>query len=264
MNNPLARLARVWRLRLTMWRWRWQAPGGLRFGPVAATIAAICVGVFLVQQVTARAQFAPGFNFGTLLTYIFGLHWPLFSEGFFWQPVTYNFLHGSWLHLALNLFSLLFFGSAVEQLVGRGRFWTLFLASGIVGGLGWMLFDWLEPLLWARVQHWPGPLWARLAQRWAEHQSVGRFGVCVGASAGVFGLIGAFAALCPRRELIMLLFFIPVRMRARQVALLLMCVTLAELIGGRGQVAYAAHLFGGFAGYLLAHRWLRRAERHGA
>ncbi len=217
-------------------------------------MAAICVGVFLVQQVTERAQFAPGVSFGMLLTYVFGLHWPLFSDGFFWQPLTYNFLHGSWLHLALNLFSLLFFGSAVEELVGRRRFWTLFLASGIVGGLGWMLFDWLEPLLWAQVRNWPG-------QRWAEHQSVGRFGVCVGASAGVFGLIGAFAALCPRRELIMLLLFIPVRMRARQVALLLMGITVAELIGGRGQVAYAAHLFGGFAGYLLAHRWLLRAAR---
>ncbi|MDD5705875.1 MAG: rhomboid family intramembrane serine protease [Kiritimatiellae bacterium] len=248
------------RLRQFLWRIAGRVPLPA-FGPAALTIASICVGIFAVQEVSARVQFAPGYGFDTCLTYIFGLHWPLLAKGFVWQPVTYSFLHGSWVHLALNMFSLLCFGSAVEQLVGRGRFWRLFLVSGAIGGLGWMLFDWVEPMLWAHVQTWPGAIWSRLAQRWAEHQAIGRYGICVGASAGVFGLIGAFAALCPRRELLILLLFVPLRMRARQVALLLMCITVGELIAGRGQVAYAAHLFGGLGGYLLARRWLRGALR---
>ncbi len=239
------------------WRRGWWRPA-LRFEPAALTIAAICTAVFVVQRVAAGVNFAPGHSFGTLLTCLFGLHWPLLAAGFFWQPVTYIFLHGSWLHLGLNLFSLLFFGSSVEMLVGRRRFWTLFLLSGIVGGLGWMLCDWLEPRFWSRLHALPAGFLHDLAQRWFERQQgVSPFGICIGASAGVFGLIGAFAALCPRRELIMLVFFVPVRMKARQVALLLMCVTLGEAIAGRGQVAYAAHLCGGIGGFLLARRWRR-------
>jgi len=81
----------------------------------------------------------------------------------------------------------------------------------------------------------------------------------VGASASVFGLIGAYAALAPRRELLLLVFFvIPLRMQARTLALLLMLVTVVQLVAGWGQIAYAAHLIGGGAGYLLARRWRRR------
>ncbi|NLO69339.1 MAG: rhomboid family intramembrane serine protease, partial [Bacteroidales bacterium] len=42
---------------------------------------------------------------------------------------------------------------------------------------------------------------------------------------------------------------------ARTLALLLMAITLVQLVVGWGQVAYAAHLVGGLAGYLLARRW---------
>ena len=226
------------------------------FSPAVVTIAAICTAVFLIQSVANHLIFPPGHRLGNLLNYVFGLHWPLLRSGCFWQPVTYNFLHGSWWHLALNMLTLLFFGSAVEMLVGTRRFWTLYLVAGIVGGIGWMIFNGLEPAFWLAVQRLPGPIWIGLAQRWAEQQPIGPFGVCIGASAAVFGLIGAFATLCPDRELLLLvLFVIPVRMRAKRLAVLLMLVTVAQLVIGWGQVAYAAHLAGGLAGFLLARRW---------
>ncbi len=256
--NPFARCRdRVVRLSSAVTQGRLRL--AWRFGSAPVTIALVCLAVFVVQQVTDRVPLAEPYRFGTALTHIFGLSWPLFSAGFFWQPVSYIFLHGSWLHLGLNMLSLLLFGGSVEALVGRGRFWRLFLISGVVGGLGWMAFEWFEPLLWARVQSLPGDFWREVARRWAGPHPSWRSGVCIGASAGVFGLIGAFAALCPRRELIVLLFFvIPIRMRARQVALLLMFVTLGELIAGHGQVAYTAHLCGGLAGYL----WARIPSRY--
>lgn len=226
------------------------------FNPVVTTIVMICLAVYSVQIVADGLEFPPEYSFGNLLAYTFGLHWPLLSAGCFWQPVTYMFMHGSWLHLFLNILSLLFVGSAVADLIGARRFWSLYLLSGVIGGLGWMLFNWLEPAFWLRVQHLPGSIWMPLAQRWAESQPVGAFGVCIGASAAVFGVIGAFAALCPKRELIVLLFFlIPMRLKARNLALLLMILTVVQLIVGVGQVAYAAHLTGGIAGYLLGRRW---------
>lgn len=242
-----------------IWRRRWsERPLWLHFSPAVLVIASICLAVYCVQWVTMGLEFPDGYRFGSLLNFVFGLHWPLLREGCFWQPVTYGFLHGSWLHLALNLATLLFFGSAVEHLTGTRRFWTLYLASGMIGGLGWMVFNWLEPGFWLAVQRLPGSIWVPLAQRWAEQQPIGEFGVCVGASASVFGLIGAYAALAPRRELLLLVFFvIPLRMQARTLALLLMLATVAQLVAGWGQIAYAAHLVGGLAGYLLARRWRR-------
>lgn len=236
--------------------WEFRRPVLPRFSPAATQIAWICLAVFVIQFITLHIQLPPGYRFGNLLTLVFGLHWPLLRAGCFWQPVTYNFLHGSWVHIFLNLFSLLFFGSAVERLIGTRRFWLLYLASGVIGGLGWMLFNWLEPHFWIALSQLPGEHWGVLAQRWAESQPIGAFGVCVGASAAVFGLIGAFAALCPDQKLFLLLFLvIPLKLRARTLALLLMVITLVQLVVGLGQVAYAAHLFGGLAGYLLARRW---------
>ena len=236
--------------------WEFRRPAAPRFSHAVTRIAWICVAVFLVQSVAQHLEFPPGYRFGNLLAPVFGLHWPLLRAGCLWQPVTYNFLHGSLAHLFLNMFSLLFFGSAVERLIGTRRFWLLYLLSGILGGLGWMLFNWLEPRFWLALGRLPGGFWAPLVQRWAESQPVGAFGVCVGASAAVFGLIGAFAALCPGQKLFLLLFFvIPLRLKARTLALLLMAITLVQLVVGWGQVAYAAHLAGGLAGYLLARRW---------
>ena len=130
-----------------------------RFSPAATQIAWICLAVFVIQFITLHIQLPPGYRFGNLLTLVFGLHWPLLRAGCFWQPVTYNFLHGSWVHIFLNLFSLLFFGSAVERLIGTRRFWLLYLASGVIGGLGWMLFNWLEPHFWIALSQLPGEHW---------------------------------------------------------------------------------------------------------
>ena len=74
----------------------------------------------------------------------------------------------------------------------------------------------------------------------------------VGASAGAFGLVAAFAALFPERELTMLLFFvIPVTMRAKTLligsaALALAGIAWPSFFGWilGGNVANAAHLGG--------------------
>src|SRR5688572_27973436 len=52
-----------------------------------------------------------------------------------WQLLTYQFLHGSPLHLILNLLGLYFSGRAVEEALGRQKFLVIFLGTGFVGGL---------------------------------------------------------------------------------------------------------------------------------
>ena len=48
--------------------------------------------------------------------------------------VTYQFLHGGWVHLGVNMLSLAAFGAPVERLLGVRRFVLFYLSAGIVAG----------------------------------------------------------------------------------------------------------------------------------
>lgn len=51
-----------------------------------------------------------------------------------WRVLTYQFLHGSLLHLAVNMFSLYMLGPWLEAAWGSKRYLALYLISGVVGG----------------------------------------------------------------------------------------------------------------------------------
>src|SRR5512139_2291026 len=53
----------------------------------------------------------------------------------FTPMVTSMFLHGGWLHLLGNMWTLWIFGDNVEDRLGRGRYIALYLASGISAAL---------------------------------------------------------------------------------------------------------------------------------
>lgn len=50
-------------------------------------------------------------------------------------PFTYQFLHGGWVHLGVNMLTLAAFGAPVERLLGVGRFVLFYLSAGIAAGL---------------------------------------------------------------------------------------------------------------------------------
>ena len=161
------------------------------------------------------------------------------SHGYVWQLLSFQFMHGNFLHLLLNCWAIFMFGREVEQALGRKSFLTLYLSSGVVGGILQVAF---------------GKLLTQVL-----NNPVFETAQVVGASAGAFGLIAAFAVLYPERPLMLLLFFIiPVNMRAK---FLLLFEGAAALIGiamaGRAmkeagtQVAHAAHLGGMITGILF-------------
>lgn len=49
-------------------------------------------------------------------------------------PFTYQFLHGGWMHLVINMVSLAAFGAPVERLLGARRFIAFYLSAGVVAG----------------------------------------------------------------------------------------------------------------------------------
>jgi rhomboid protease GluP len=57
-----------------------------------------------------------------------------------WRLPSSMFLHSGFVHLAVNMLSLYFLGSFVEEAFGRGRFLALYLLSGVSGGLAYLYF----------------------------------------------------------------------------------------------------------------------------
>jgi len=140
-----------------------------------------------------------------------------------WTIITYMFLHGGFMHLAFNMLGLWFFGSGVETRIGSRRFLFLYFISGVTGALLSVIF-------------------ARQA-------------AIIGASAGVFGVMLAFARFWPDTT-IMIWGIIPVKAR-----MLVIITTLMALWSGFGRVsdgvAHFAHL-GGYVGAWLYLKWIER------
>lgn len=60
---------------------------------------------------------------------------PLVEAGQFFRLLTHVFLHGSLLHLLVNMYSLKIIGTQIENYLGKVRYIIIFLLSGICGGL---------------------------------------------------------------------------------------------------------------------------------
>ncbi len=197
-------------------------------GPGTRLALLLCLAGFLVQGIAGRVptlllQVASDGAMSPLpdpLTFLLALHGRGLAHGFIWTPVTYLFLHGSWSHLLLNALGLWVMGGAVESLLGARRFWAVFLASGMAGGLGWALV-----------------------------QGLGSGVPCIGASGGVLGFVGAYATLRPH-DRFLLVFPFPVALSSRALALWLAAANAIDLAFGHGNIAYLAHLGGLLAGAL--------------
>jgi membrane associated rhomboid family serine protease len=55
-------------------------------------------------------------------------------------PITYQFIHGGWIHLGVNMITLAAFGAPVERLLGVRRFVIFYLSAGIVAGFIHVMF----------------------------------------------------------------------------------------------------------------------------
>jgi rhomboid family protein len=145
------------------------------------------------------------------------------GQGFeIWQLVTYMFLHGSFTHIALNMFALWMFGMELENVWGSRKFFTYYMICGIGGGVANLL---IAPLFTAT-------------------------GPTIGASGAIFGVLLAFGLLFPDR-LIFLYFFVPIK--AKYFVVLYMILELVS-VGSTDGIAHFAHLGGALVGliYLLA------------
>ena len=58
---------------------------------------------------------------------------------YLWTFLTSMFMHAGFFHIFANMFSLLFIGSLVEKLLGKRRYFFLYLISGLFAGILFVL-----------------------------------------------------------------------------------------------------------------------------
>ncbi|HEX23143.1 MAG TPA: rhomboid family intramembrane serine protease [Chromatiales bacterium] len=148
-----------------------------------------------------------------------------------WQLVSYSFLHGSIMHLLLNMYALWLFGTRMENVWGSKVF-ALYYFVCVMG--------------------------AGLVQLYVASQAAKQGGVypTIGASGGVFGLLLAFGMTFPNERL--MLIFPPIVLKAKWFVLIYGAIELwAGVTGTEAGVAHFAHLGGMFFGLALLLYWRR-------
>ncbi|MHB9132681.1 MAG: rhomboid family intramembrane serine protease [Armatimonadota bacterium] len=182
---------------------------GVRIPFLSYALIAVCVLVFLLQLAWPRGNTAAEsmVAWGAL----FG---PFLRLGEWWRLLTSGFLHADIMHLGFNMMAIYVFAAQLEQWQGRWRLAAIFFFSVILGGL--------VALFW-------------------HPQSL-----LVGASGGLFGLLGAMIALLVRhRE------DLPAEVRTGLTDWLKKILFLNVIISLLPGISLAAHAGGLLGGFLL-------------
>jgi len=164
-----------------------------------------------------------------------------FPIGSYWSLLTHQFLHGGWLHIAANMWTLWIFGDNVEDRMGPLRFIIFYLVCGVLAALTQVLVtpDATIP--------------------------------SVGASGAIAGILGAYLLFFPTARLIVLIpiLFFPFFFELPAVIFLVLWF-LIQLFSGTamlaspqqvGGIAFWAHIGGFIAGMLLCRFFVRRPVR---
>jgi membrane associated rhomboid family serine protease len=164
-----------------------------------------------------------------------------FPIGSYWSLLTHQFLHGGWLHIVANMWTLWIFGDNVEDRMGPLRFIIFYLVCGVLAALTQVLVtpDATIP--------------------------------SVGASGAIAGVLGAYLLFFPTARLIVLIpiLFFPFFFELPAVIFLVLWFFI-QLFSGTamlaspqqvGGIAFWAHIGGFIAGMLLCRFFVRRPVR---
>ena len=225
---------------------------------ITYSLIGICVAVYLFTSTNSTA-----------FTELFGLYLPENPHFQYWQYLTSIFMHGSVMHLLLNMLALWMFGGTLEKIWGSGRFLLFFLLCGIGAGI---IYTWVNTYqfdqLTLELQNLgltkvdlqrlvdKGEYYMNivgLTKQMATNYYV-LFNIpTIGASGAIYGILVAFAMNFPNTKLILL--FLPVPIAAKY---FVPGIILIDLFAGftgfsifGDNIAHFAHVSGALVGFIL-------------
>lgn len=152
--------------------------------------------------------------------------------------ITYQFMHGGWLHIGSNMLYLWVFGDNIEDRVGHGKYLLFYLLVGSLAGF-------------AQIAIEPGSMVP-----------------IIGASGAVAGVLGAYLISCPRARVLALIPLFVIFTLAEIPAVIflgfwfiLQIFSGIASIGAAGvSVAFWAHIGGFVAGLVLVSLFGKKIE----
>ena len=191
-----------------------------RLTPVVRNLIFINVVVFIIQSILP------------VVTELLALYNVRLDEFRPYQLFTYMFCHADFFHIFFNMLLLSFFGPILEEFWDQKQFLLFYIITGIGAGV----FNILMDLFFG----------------------IGTFGVMIGASGAVYGVMTAFGIIFPNMELRLL--FLPVAFKAKYMVMVL--GSIAIFSGFRStpgdNTAHLAHLGGIVMAIILIQFWMRR------
>jgi membrane associated rhomboid family serine protease len=179
--------------------------------------------VIFIAMVLSGAGFVT-LNTPTLLAW--GANYtPLTMNGQWWRLLTSMFLHGGLMHVLVNMYALVIVGVMLEPVLGKNRYLSVYLITGIIGSVASIL----------------------------THKAT----VSVGASGAIFGMYGIFLAL-------MLTNVFPRQVRSSFLSAIILMIVMTFVTGLGGGIDNSAHagglLSGIIIGFMLSPHLKREAE----
>lgn len=212
--------------------------------PATTALIFLNVLVFLLQLKLSGRQLE-------WLVYMFGIMprrythpawaaWAGYPDNY-WPFITSMFLHGGWVHIISNMWTLWLFGDNVEDRMGPARFLIFYLLCGIVAGIIHTLTNGASTM----------PV--------------------IGASGAIAGILAAYAFLFPLARIICLvpIFFYPLFIEIRAFFYMFIWFFLQffsgtlslQNSGQAGGIAWWAHIGGFVFGVLVYRLFLPRPPR---
>ena len=164
-----------------------------------------------------------------------------------YQFITHMFMHGDFIHLFFNMYTLVIFGIVLEQIWGSQKFFLYYMVTGLGAAALHTL------VLYIQASSLEG---AAMAGDFAAMESLKAImsTPTVGASGAVYGVLLAYGMLFPNNVLQLLIP--PVAIKAKRMVLIFGGLELVlGITNTGGNIAHFAHLGGMIFGYILIRYW---------
>ena len=201
----------------------------------------------------------------------FALYFPKNENFGLWQYVTHMFMHGSFMHIAFNMYALWAFGTPLEQMWGRNKFLFFYFSAGIGAGAIYTLVNYYqfngiyEQLIEMGITNleiqsilesgrYNDAIISLSNQEMSQFYSLYHT-PAVGASGAVYGILVAFGMTFPNAKLALIFFPVPIAAKYFIPVMLLGDLFFGVTKYSIGNVAHFAHIGGAIIGFLIAWYW---------